>query len=87
MEYSESLLTDLYFWLFSKNPDTIINGVASSTDGINVASINQVEMPDTSLVWCVGGQSEFTKITAFEVDLTFGIDNFKQAWTNRDNLP
>lgn len=86
MEYSESILTDLYLWLFATSPDTIINGVASSTDGTKVASINQSEMPDTSLVWCVGGQSESYNITSFEVDLALGINNFKDAWTNKGNI-
>jgi len=85
MEYSESVLTDLYLWCFSAPADTVTDGSASSADGVYVVSIHQRETPDSSLVWCVGAQSESYNVTSFEADLAPCIDIFKQAWTNKDN--
>lgn len=85
MEYSESVLIDLYTWCFGFPPDTITGNSVSSASGTNSVSVYQNEMPDTSMVWCVSVQSEFTKITSFEVDMASCIEIFKQAWTNKDS--
>lgn len=85
MQYSESVLTDLYLWCFSVPADIITDGSASSADGLHVVTIHQSEIPDTSLVWCVGAQSESYNITSFEINLSSCIDMFKQAWTDKDN--
>lgn len=85
MEYSESTLIELYTWCFEVAPDLINSNSASSTDGVNVASIYQADVPDGPAVWCVSAQSESTTITSFEVDLASCIELFKQAWTDRNN--
>ena len=85
MEYSESTLIELYTWCFQVAPDLITSNSASSTDGINLATIYQAEVPSGPAVWCVSAQSESTTITSFEVDLGSCIELFKQAWTDRNN--
>lgn len=86
MEYSESILVDFYTWCFTVSPDLITTNSASSTDGLNVASIYQAEVPAAPTVWCVSAQSESTTITSFEVDLASCIEMFKRAWSQKDNL-
>lgn len=85
MENSEIVLTDLYNWCFSVPPDTVTVDTASSTDGINIVTIYQSTDLNAPIVWCVGAQSEFYKITSFEDNLSVCIDNFKDAWTNKAN--
>ena len=85
MEYSESILVDFYTWCFSVSPDVIAANSASSSDGTNVVSIIYNTTPDTSPVWVVSAQSAIYNIASFEVDLSTCIENFKQAWTNKDN--
>ena len=85
MENSQTILADLYNWCFSIDPDAINEDAATSADGINIVTIYQSTDPNTPNVWCVSGRSEFYNITAFEENLSNSIDNFKQAWTNKDN--
>lgn len=86
MEYSESTLIELYTWCFEVAPDLITSNSASSTDGVNVASIYQAEVPASPAVWCVSAQSESSTITSFEVELASCIEMFKQAWAEKDNV-
>jgi hypothetical protein len=84
MEYSQSILTELYTWCFEEAPDTITSNVASLTGNPNFVSIYQSQVPDSSMVWCVSASSETTTITAFETDLSTSIDNFKSAWATQN---
>lgn len=85
MENSQTILADLYNWCFSVDPDTINEDAATSADGSNIVSIYQSMDPNSPNVWCVNARSESYNITSFEDDLSVCIDNFKQAWTNKDN--
>jgi hypothetical protein len=85
MEYSESILTELYTWCFEVSPDTVIGNEASLAGSVGSATIYQSVEPGSPNVWCVSASSDTTIITAFEVDLATAIDNFKSAWTDRNN--
>jgi hypothetical protein len=85
MEYSESILTELYTWCFEVSPDTIVGNTATLADTVGSVTIYQSLDSNNTNVWCVSASSDTTIITAFEVDLSTGIDNFKSAWTNRNN--
>jgi hypothetical protein len=85
MEYSESILVELYTWCFEVSPDTVVGNTASLAGTVGSVSIYEAETSDGSMVWCVSGESGTSTITAFEVDLAVGIDNFKSSWLNRDN--
>jgi len=85
MEPLESDLTDLYSWCFSVPPDTVAVNSASSTDGSNLVEILQDQTPEQQSIWLISVSTPTVKITAFEADLTAGMNNFKSAWTNRNN--
>ncbi len=85
MEFTETTLIDLYTWCFELAPDTIADNIASSAGSVGSATIYQSVEPGSPNVWCVSASSDTTIITAFEVDLAICIDNFKSAWTNRNN--
>ena len=84
MELSESVLTDLYFWFFAVSPDVLTSNTASSADGNNLVEIIQDQTPEQELIWIVSVLTSTTKISAFEPNLAEGIDNLKNAWTNKD---
>jgi hypothetical protein len=86
MEFTETTLIDLYTWCFELAPDTIVDNTASLSGSVGSVTIYQSADSDGTDVWCVSASSDATIITAFEVDLATGIDNFKSAWTNRNNL-
>ena len=86
MEPSESVLTDLYSWCFSVPPDVLTVNSASSSDGTNLVEIVQDQTPEQQSVWLVSVSTPTVKITAFEADLIAGMENFKSAWTNRENI-
>jgi hypothetical protein len=85
MEYSESILTELYTWCFQVSPDTVVGNEASLTGSVGSVTIYESTDPNAPNVWCVSASSDATTITAFEVDLAIGIENFKSAWTDRNN--
>lgn len=86
MEYSESILVELYTWCFQVPPDTVVGNTATLTNKVGSVSIYEAETSDGSMVWCVSGESEnLSVLTSFEIELSIGIDKFKLAWLNRDN--
>ena len=86
MENSQTVLTDLYNWCFSADPDAISEDAATSADGINIVTIYQSTDLNAPSVWCVSARSELYNITAFEDNLSNCIDNFKQAWATKDSI-
>jgi len=84
MELTETVLTDLYTWCFELAPDTIVDNTASLSGSVGSVTIYQSVDSDGTDVWCVSASSDATIITAFEVDLATGIDNFKSAWATRN---
>lgn len=84
MDDLTSTLTDLYFWCFAEAPDLVTTNSASSSSQVNTVTIQQSELPETPIVWCVSAQSETCAITSFEAELPSGIDAFKQAWIDKD---
>ncbi|NDB81877.1 MAG: hypothetical protein EB127_03890 [Alphaproteobacteria bacterium] len=83
MEYSQSVLVDLYTWCFSVAPDNVSGNLATSTDGSFSLDINQETDSYGILVWCVKAIDPNCTITSFEVDLAICIDIFKAAWLIR----
>jgi hypothetical protein len=85
MEYSQSVLVDLYTWCFGAAPDNVSGNLAISADGSLSLNIDQATDSSNVLVWYVKGQDSNYAITSFEVNLAACIDIFKPAWTAREN--
>lgn len=85
MELTETTLIDLYTWCFTVAPDTVLANSAASSDGTSVLEINQVTDSYERLIWDVKARDANYVISSFEVDLVACIENFKSAWSVREN--
>jgi hypothetical protein len=85
MEYTETVLTNLYSWCFPDTTSTVVGNCASSEDNTTSVEILQVTNPEEELIWAVSATDSATKVTSFDTDLANCIDTFKASWTNRNS--